>query len=200
MKQNTSKWKSLDEGLEHMIFDVLLATPGRALAVLLLAAYLASQMMGPAIAPTKDSVQVADSKVDFKTSDMVKRYLRDRPWLDEIPMNPTPDNPCHAYFFTGDERQGVYITFLSRYRQEIELFYYKLRGTDQIEIYLPDSKKKAVGKIDISETSNGQFDIKLALGNDPKVGGPADYYSFKQWDKGLSPSALANKLFSETAK
>lgn len=197
MKRNGNWLKRLDDGLEHLIFEVLLATPLRVLAVVTLAGALVTSTLAPVASQDEAVNQIKAATEDVVTQDMVKRYLQDRPWLDDIPMNPTPENPCHAYIFTSDGRQGIYITLLSRYRQEIELFYYKMRGTDQIEIYLPDSKKKAVGSIAVSEVSQGQFDIKLALGNDPKAGGAADYFSFKQWDKGADASALASELFPQ---
>lgn len=171
MNRLHSWMKGLDRGLEHLLFDRVFTDRRRGLAGLAVALAMAVAL-GSSLVGSSPPV----------TQDMVSQYLRDRPWLDEIPMNPTPDNPCHAYYFQKEEGRGVYITFLSRYRQEMELFFYKMRGTDQIEIFLPESKKKAAGSITIQEVSKGQFDLKLHLSNDPKVGGDADYWSFKQWD------------------
>jgi hypothetical protein len=191
--------KRLDDRLESWIFDGLLATRGRAAAVVLAFAGLAWIGWGAACGPV--SCEAPDVAVVEATeeaiADQLPKWLADRPWLDDMPINPTPDNPCHAYFFLKEDRQGLYVTFKSRYRQEIELFYYRMRGKDQIEIYLPETKKKAVGSIEVREASKGQFDLQLKLSNDPK--GKGEYYSFKSWDQGTEglaklPEQLAESL------
>lgn len=188
--------KKLDDVLEAWIFDGLLATRSRAVAVALGMAGLAWMGWGTSVPAACDepAPPVAIEAPAHLDDDTLPKWLADRPWLDDIPINPTPDNPCHAYFFLKEDRQGLYVTFKSRYRQEIELFYYRMRGSDQIEIYLPETKKKAVGKLEIREASKGQFDLQLKLSNDPK--GIGDYYSFKQWDQGVDGVAGLPQMFS----
>lgn len=176
--------KRLDDLLETWIFDGLLASRTRVVGMALgLAglAWLGWGACGPAACEATKPVPTEISEA-FVAENLPK-WLADRPWLDDMPINPTPDNPCHAYFFLKEDRQGLYVTFKSRYRQEIELFYYRMRGSDQIEIYLPETKKKAVGTIQVREASKGQFDLQLKLSNDPK--GKGEYYSFKSWDQGV---------------
>ena len=176
--------RKLDDHLEAWIFDGWMATRTRTAGVLLGLAGLA--WLGWAACETTTCAPepvVAAPLTEAEIANKLPTWLADRPWLDDMPINPTPDNPCHAFFFLEEDRQGLFVTFKSRYRQEIELFYYRMRGADQIEIYLPETKKKAVGKVEVREASNGQFDLQLKLSNDPK--GKGDYYSFKSWDQGV---------------
>ncbi len=169
MKAAMGWLKRIDDLLEHVLFDRILA-PGRRAAVAMLAgtALLAAGLSGSGRPGTSDL-----------------KYLQERPWFDGYPVNPTPQKPYHAYLFTSDG-MGIYVTLKSRYTQELELFYYKVKG-DKIEIFLPETKTKATGPVSIGPASGpGDFDIQLDLGADPKNGGKAaKYYSWKHWGQGL---------------
>lgn len=184
--------RALDKALEHLIFEVAPRRPKASLALLAALGLGLFQSFAPATTPSLD----ADAPAN--------QYLLDRPWLDNLPVNPTPDNPTHCYFFQAGDQTGVYVTFLSRYRQEMELIYYKKIGNDKIEIYLPETRTKARGTFKIADdTSPSQFDLRMDLSNDPKKVGT--YYSLKDWGQGqegaLSPELLARvKSFLAQAK
>lgn len=173
--------KRMDDLAEHVVFDVLMGSPRRVLAVGLAAGLAGALAWSPSPAPEPELAALEPASLE---------YLTDRPWFDGYPVNPTPNKPYHAYLFTSDG-MGIYITLKSRYTQEMELFYYKVKGND-IEIYLPETKTKARGPVTIGSANGpGDFDIKLALKADPKHnGGAGEYYSWKHWGNDASVAAL----------
>lgn len=183
-------FRRLDEAAEHWLFDVVFATRTRTLGVLTAVGVGLYMCMAPCATLVTCEASPSVAAAEAQSLDL----LIDRPWFDGYPVNPTPQKPYHAYMFTSDG-MGLFVTLKSRYRQEIELFYFKLKG-EKIEIYLPETKTKASGRVSITDANGpGDFDVKLSLAADPKnEGKAADYYSWRHWGAGNRVDLALEKL------
>jgi len=114
------------------------------------------------------------------TDESLLKYLRDRPFLSEFPVDPRKTYKIYVF---GKDDMGVFIT-AKNFRQVIEVFFYKVKS-NVITINFLNAKIKGDTPFRIKECSGpGSFDLTLELDKDLKNDKrQSKYYSWKKLKK-----------------
>ncbi len=176
-------FRLLDDTLEILIFDRLLAPPRRGWVLggagLAVAGLLIFAGAPPAeLEPQSSALPVADEATG------AKRLLLRRPWLDHLPTD-----PYESYRALIFEPKGVGVKLrATAYKGQWEMFLFRANDKE-VRFFFPHDKKRFATQYSISKIQRGTFDLELTLENMPK--GPKTYYSWKKFRRGEDqPPAL----------
>ena len=119
-----------------------------------------------------------DGLVNSSSQGDMSKYLCDRPFIDQFPIDPR--KTYHIYVFT-EQGTGAFITS-QNFKQIIELFFYN-KSENSIKYRFPNANLEGTTEFKIDDSRGpGTFDIKLSLSRDPKnEQSEKSYYSWKRY-------------------
>ena len=169
-----------DETLEYLVFK-------RPVSLLLVATIclLSWVVAGPC------SVQDETKTAATETQNHLKKYLCNRPFIDQFPIDPR--KTYHIYIFTK-QGHGAFITS-QNFKQIIEIFFYEVKQ-GKMRYFFPNAKQKGVTNIKMDDSRGpGTFDIALTIREDPKNNRrPKKYFSWKKYKPRKGMEQLAKQI------
>lgn len=165
--------RRLDDGVEALLFDRVLPRHRGKVAALAALGLLCGGLWLAGLFPPAPAADVAAmGGMD---------WLKQRPWWDKYPND--RNATYHVYVFTNRGNGGVFLgayVTLTAWRANYEFFVYKTVGS-RLLYYFPENQTKGYTDVDIAESRNGRFDLKMTLKTDPKANNAeTSYFSWKK--------------------